>query len=710
MTPRLRIVMVSDMSPLHIEGGGERMLWEQASRLAAHGHSVRILSRAPHGPTPAAMEREQVSIRHFPVDRRSSLRFLLSSVLAARRTLTEALVAKPADVLQLYQPFSGYGALRSPHTKCLPVLYTFLSPAPLEYISRVGMTRHHLSGVAGRAVQTMLWALERACLRRADRIHVLSDFSASQLWQLYGIPTSRILRIPGAVDTQRFQPAEDRHAVRRSLGLPLDRSLLLTVRNLEARMGLDILIHSLSLLRRSFPDVLLLVGGTGTLRKPLGSLAESLDLQNHIRFLGYIPEEELPLYYQAADVFVLPTRELEGFGLITVEALACGTPVLGTNVGATPEVLTPLDPGLLIPTATPEAMAESLRRFLTAHPSDDSASQAYRRVCRLYAEEHYTWKHTVRALEETLTDMIRRSPAGNSHSHSCPACGGHRWESDLAYQGRPYLRCPTCQSGVMAALPTWASLREFYARDYPQQYHHESVAEARAAMFTSLLHRLRSSGPSGRLLDVGCGGGHLLAVAAENGWSGIGTDLSHQACHVAHAFGLPAFQADSAVLPFRDSSFEALSLINVLDHSPKPLETIREAYRVLRPSGRLVIRIPNASFHRPWVRFLVSLGPLVRQRGWDGYPILHLFAFTPTSLRQLVVRAGFRILMVYNSPLAAESVNQDRGQLSSVVLQTLRAAISIISRGIQIISGRRWMIGPSIELYAERPPLSSNVP
>jgi SAM-dependent methyltransferase len=211
------------------------------------------------------------------------------------------------------------------------------------------------------------------------------------------------------------------------------------------------------------------------------------------------------------------------------------------------------------------------------------------------------------------------------------------------------------------------------------------------------------------LLDVGCGGGHFLAAAAEDGWSGIGTDLSHQACHVAHASGLTAFQADSAVLPFRNNSFEALSLINVLDHSPDPLETIGEAYRVLRPGGRLVIRIPNASFHRPWVRFLVSLGPLVRQRGWDGYPILHLFAFTPTSLRHLVARAGFRILTVHNSPLAAESVNQGSGQLGSVALQALHAAISIISRGIQIISGRRWVIGPSIELYAERPLSGSDV-
>src|SRR5207249_11052699 len=81
-------------------------------------------------------------------------------------------------------------------------------------------------------------------------------------------------------------------------------------------------------------------------------------------FLGFIPDETLPSYYHAADVFVLPTRELEGFGLVTVEALACGTPVLGTPVGATPEVLSGLDASLVFRGISAEIMAEDLLRFL----------------------------------------------------------------------------------------------------------------------------------------------------------------------------------------------------------------------------------------------------------------------------------------------------------------------------------------------------------
>ncbi|HWU38845.1 MAG TPA: glycosyltransferase family 4 protein, partial [Candidatus Acidoferrum sp.] len=312
MTRPLGILMVSDVSPLVIEGGGERVLWEQASRLAKRGHRVCIVSRRPGNGKTETVERQDVRIRYFPSDRRSILHFLFSSIGEARWAVDHTLAEEGSDVVQLYQPLSGYGALRSDRARGLPCLYTFLSPAPLEYISRRGMTGHHRPGLIGRMAQIMLWGIERACLRHATRIHVLSDFSAMQLWKLYRIPWDRIVKIPGGADIERFQPTPDRDVLREAMGLPPGSPLLLTVRNLEARMGLDILIRAMAILRQRIPGVTLLIGGTGTLRGDLESLTASLELQQHVRFLGYIPEPDLPLYYQAADAFVLPTRELEG--------------------------------------------------------------------------------------------------------------------------------------------------------------------------------------------------------------------------------------------------------------------------------------------------------------------------------------------------------------------------------------------------------------
>src|SRR5882672_766569 len=213
--------MVSDVSPSYPAGGGERMLWEQARCLAARGHDVRVVSRADSDAAgPVSLQREGVRIRQFPLDRRSVARFIKSSILGARRATADELARQTADVLHLHQPLAGYGALASRAGGRLPSLYSFYSPAPLEYRSRRGMTARHLPGVMGATGVAMLWAIERACLRRATLIHVLSDFSAEQLWKLYAVPRERIVMIRGAVDTARFRPAPDRGRVRGCLGLP----------------------------------------------------------------------------------------------------------------------------------------------------------------------------------------------------------------------------------------------------------------------------------------------------------------------------------------------------------------------------------------------------------------------------------------------------------------------------------------------------------
>jgi glycosyltransferase involved in cell wall biosynthesis/SAM-dependent methyltransferase len=702
MTSTLRVLMVSDVSALHIHGGAERVLWEQASRLAKRGHQVRIVSRFPEKDVPETSERGGVRIRHYPADRRSPLRFLLCSLVEARRAVTAALDEEGADVLHLYQPFSAYGCLHSDRVRSMPVLYSFLSPAPLEYVSRTGMSAHHQPGLIGRAAQIMLWGIERACLRRATRIHVLSDFSAELLWKLYGIGADRIVKIPGGADVERFHPAVDRDAVRKALGLPTGSPLLLTVRNLEARMGLDVLIRAMALLRRRIPGVTLLICGEGNLRGDLESLSASLDLQRHIRFLGHIPEADLSRYYQAADAFVLPTRALEGFGLITVESLASGTPVLGTHVGATPEILLPLDPLLLFREVTPEAMADGLARFVETNQRDPVASQSLRQACRRHAELYYCWDRSVARLEETL-DALTQDRSQSPATTPCPACGGVIRKPDVVYLGTPYLRCAQCRTGVVRTPPSMASLRRAYEFDYPFRFSHESVPKARAELFDSILDRLGALGSKGRLLDVGCSGGHLLVSARRRGRRGLGADLSYQACAVARRTGVPVVQTEGAALPLRNGGVDTTLLINVLDHTPDPLATLRECYRVLPPGGHLVVRIPNAIFHRPWARLLTSLGLLIRWHGWDGCPVFHLFAFTPGGLRSLVTRAGFHVLEVRNSTLVAEGLFSAQNGPRATGPRWLHGCVAAAAFVVNFLSRGRWLLGPSIELYAQKP-------
>ena len=716
----LRVLMVSDVSPSYPAGGGERMLWEQARRLAARGHDVRIASRAdPDATVDASHERQGVRVRQFLVSRRSIGRFIASSILGARRTTADELARQPADVLHLHQPLAGYGALASRAGRRLPGLYSFYSPAPLEYRSRRGMTARHRAGLAGVTGTAMLWAFERACLRRVALVHVLSDFAASQVWKLYAVPQERIVKIPGAAATERFQPAADRGAVRRALGVSPDRPLLLTVRNLESRMGLDNLLRAMASVKARRPDARLLIGGAGSLRTALEAQSHALGLADHVTFLGFVPDAELPRYYQAADVFVLPTRELEGFGLVTVEALACGTPVLGTPIGATPEILRPLCASLVFDGTSPEVMAEGLERFLANKTRDPEGYERLRLDCRAHCERHYAWARATTDLERALRRVAavpadasgrhaavpekradapeRRADAPESRAEApaivCPASGEPTRPSGLVYRVVRHRRCDGCGSSLATVLPTALELQRRYETDYPRRFAPERVSAERADLFRALLNRLADLGLGSldrpRLLDVGGGGGHLAALGRARRWATVCTDLAHPACAAARA-GAPAVQADGARLPFRDGTVHAVTLVNVVDQARDPASILREAHRVLVAGGLLALRVPNARFHRALVRLLISLGPLARSRGWDTYPIVHHFAFTPAGLRRLAERTGFRVLEVGNSAVATR-------ELGRVVIAAGAAALASLSRD-------RCLVGSSVELFARKGP------
>jgi glycosyltransferase involved in cell wall biosynthesis len=166
-------------------------------------------------------------------------------------------------------------------------------------------------------------------------------------------------------------------------------------------MGIDRLLRALSLLDRD--DVTLVVAGSGSLSGALPRLAAELGLAERVLFVGRVADDSrLADWYRAADLFVLPTTAYEGFGMATVEALASGTPVVGTAVGATPEVLAPLDPRLVAASADPEPLAAAITDALGFATSDDFSAR-----CRAHAEERYALASAIARWEEALEEARR---------------------------------------------------------------------------------------------------------------------------------------------------------------------------------------------------------------------------------------------------------------------------------------------------------------
>jgi len=362
-------------------------------------------------------------------------------------------------------------------------------------------------------------------------------------------------------------------------------------------------------------------------------------------------------------------------------------------------------------------MAEDLERFLGGKGRDPAGYARLREACREHVERHYTWERATDELEQTLRRVADAKRDGTPApragtlevgAETCPGCGGPTRPSALVYRGVRYRRCPTCRSSLSMELPTAVELQRTYETEYPLLFAPGQVTAERTRLFGSLLDRLAALGHARderpRLIDVGCGGGHLAALARGRRWLALSTDIAHQACAVAGRGGeTPAIQADGALLPFRGATVDMVTLVNVVDQAHEPLTILREAHRVLVAGGLLALRVPNARFHRSWARLLIALGPLVRSRGWDTYPVVHHFAFTPSGLRRLVERAGFRVLEVSNSaPASREPVAKH------AAVETLprwgRATIAAGAAALAELSRDRWLVGPSMELYAQKGP------
>jgi glycosyltransferase involved in cell wall biosynthesis len=137
---------------------------------------------------------------------------------------------------------------------------------------------------------------------------------------------------------------------------------------------------------KHLPDTLLLMAGKGPLASQLQAQIEASELPNNVRLLGFVPDEELPVAYRAADITVMPTRTLEGFGLSAVESLAAGTPVLVTSVGGLPEVVRDLSEDLIIDDFSSKGLASRLTAALKGQLNMPSPT-----ACQQYARAHFDW-------------------------------------------------------------------------------------------------------------------------------------------------------------------------------------------------------------------------------------------------------------------------------------------------------------------------------
>lgn len=247
----------------------------------------------------------------------------------------------------------------------------------------------------GRGVKGfILKRLRKFVFRHAQLIIANSNYTANLARVI--VPTGKIISIPLGVDHVRFHSVADNLLLRKKFCIPEDKIVILTVARIQPNKGHDVILKALSLLngveKKAF---YYLVIGKGDYLEALKSMAKNLNIENIVKWLGFISEEDLPNYYRLSDIFVLCTREekylqeVEGFGLVFLEAQASGIMTIGTNQGGIPDAIEHGNGGFLIDRNDYLQLANYLRGFI--RNPNGLAEQG--RLARKRVENGCTWHH-----------------------------------------------------------------------------------------------------------------------------------------------------------------------------------------------------------------------------------------------------------------------------------------------------------------------------
>lgn len=396
----MRILMISEhASPLAtlggVDAGGQNIYVAQVARsLAAAGHEVDVLTRRDHPGLPTQVDlvpgARVIHLDAGPpcvVPKERLLGHMPAFEAAARRLMANAC---PYDVVHANFFMSGQVALGLRRSFGTPVVVTF------HALGRIRL--QHQSEADAFPPERL--RIEDELVRTADALVPECPQDRDDLVQAYGADERRLHMVPCGVDMDTFAPMS-RFAARAALGLGAHEFVVLQLGRIVPRKGVDNVIRAIGLLPADLPVRLLVVGGESAvaddLRNPeiarLMSLARSCGVADRTRFVGHRPRAELRNFYAAADVFV-STPWYEPFGITPLEAMACGTPVVGSKVGGIQYSVEDGVTGLLVPARDPSALAGRLA-LLQSRPL---LARSMGRAGRRRVGAMFTWDQVARQL------------------------------------------------------------------------------------------------------------------------------------------------------------------------------------------------------------------------------------------------------------------------------------------------------------------------
>jgi glycosyltransferase involved in cell wall biosynthesis len=369
--------------------GGNRYPYETIRRLGQRGHPLTVVTPRLHDRFPGLpgvryhlypVRRPHPAISHF-----TNLLGATLALKALRRQHAVALAASYDTALAL-----GWAGI-VPRT---PLVFLFHSEFYSEWVQSRPVARHLLL--------RYMAAIERRVFRLSARIVAVSEFSARQIRSRAPEASDRVRVIPTGVETDFFRPPVDKTAVRLELGLEPECPLVLGVGRLAGVKQFDRLITAFAVAWARGLKAHLVIAGEGPERGALERLIATYGVGDRVRLVGYCDPSRLRTFMQAADLQVCSSA-FENLSLAILEGISCGTPVLTTPGGGTPELVGQIDPSLVLGDDHSHTLADALPVWLC----DRQRLADLGRRARSVAVERYDWERVVDGLESVCDEVAR---------------------------------------------------------------------------------------------------------------------------------------------------------------------------------------------------------------------------------------------------------------------------------------------------------------
>lgn len=368
---KLKILMVTEWHPLTI-GGVQRHVKELAENLIEKGFEVTIITKTNN----KKLNKKHGKIPIIEIEHATPIQSILTP--PSPNKLKEAIMKYSPDIIHVHHAFTP-----------TPLLTLYIA----DKMEKPKILTNH--SIAGNSILTLMSCKGLKFLKyfisRADKIISVSKCAAKFIEKLLGSEVESII-IPNGVNVNRFKPSEKE----------ADKPIVLFVGRLVHRKGVHILIKAFTKVVKEIPEAKLVIVGEGYMKPILQMISKQLKIKEKVKFLGEIDEEKLLKTYQKSRVVVIPSLYRESFGIVALEAMATGKPVIATRVGGLPEIIKDGINGLLTQPGNPTELAEKITLLL----SDKSIANKMGVMGRKIAVEKYSWNVIAKQIINVYLEVI----------------------------------------------------------------------------------------------------------------------------------------------------------------------------------------------------------------------------------------------------------------------------------------------------------------